>query len=173
MSSSGPDEGVGERNPYIENFIDAVFGEARPEVLDRFEDMGGVIADNLAEIHGYEEVGVEHRPTSIAETFAGPVMGGRPQDNSRNYVFRADDDLSQFELEVKDSSLSLIPAEQGIEAQPGNYRTLTFRYEDGDPELYEEFVEEFHQVLGPGEAGYGQDGDTYMFEFEREDVEEL
>ncbi len=156
------------REDMVEEFVSDLRTGTRPSVLDNFGDLGGYIEDNLRELHGYSDVEISHRPEGIAETYIGPVMGGPPVSNSRRYSLEADQSRTVFELDIRDSSISIDSRDDGLAVQQGDYRTLKFEYGSGKESLYREMIREVENIIAPDEVDYRADEGLALFEFERD-----
>ena len=160
------------REDAVEEFVSDLRKGARPSVLDSFGDLGEYIEDNLQELHGYNNVEIRHRPEAIAETYIGPVMGGPPGSNSRRYSLEADHSRAVFELDIRDSSISIDSRGEALGVQQGDFRTMKFEYSSGEESLYQEMIREVENIIAPDEVGYRANEDLVLFEFER-DMEDI
>ena len=159
----------------VDEFFDSVYEASRMEVLDGFEEVVEQVTDNLERFRGYEEIEFNYKGPMV-QTFAGPVMNGPARDNSRSYQLSTDSEEMDFEINVKDSSMAFMESGQGLKLDTENeYRDLIFSHEDGSKQLYNDFIEEFRNLLAVDGSQYrrNKETDRWEFKFQREDVKGL
>lgn len=157
-----------------DEYYDTLFESSRLAVLDGFEQLAEQIAQNLEEFYGYGDIQINYTGP-LMETFVGPVMNGAPKSNSRSYNLSGESEVD-FEVDVKDSSMAFMASEEGLMLDAENeYRDLIFSYEEGSQQLYNDFVEEFRNLLGVNSSQYRRNQETmdWEFKFQREDVKGL
>jgi hypothetical protein len=159
----------------VDDFFDSVYEASRMEVLDGFEEVVEQVTDNLERFRGYEEIEINYEGPMV-QTFAGPVMKGPARENSRSYQLSTDSEVMDFDINVKDSSMAFMESGQGLTLDTENeYRDLVFSHKDGSKQLYNDFIEEFGNLLAVDGSQYrrNKETDRWEFKFQRKDLKGL
>lgn len=101
-------------------------------------------------------------------------MNGPALSQSEEYLLETDLSETEFEFEVKDTSINISTDSRGLAIDADSeYRQLIFRYEDGDPRLFNLWMDEIYNEFSEIFESYKRENGYRQFVFERNDVRDL